>query len=644
VAVHGIRDEDVATAPAFADVWRQFETWRAGRLVIGHSLGFDFAVAQRACKRAGLPWRQPRALDVRLLAEACAPQLAGYEVEMLAAWLGVPVEKRHSAVGDALTAARIFLAMVPALREAGIRTVAEAERACGGLTRVLDSHHRAGWLPPVETPPSSAGDGLPRFDLYPFRNRVSAAMRVPVYAAPQTILADAITLMTREAISSLLVNASPLPGDAPAPRDVAILTERDVLRAIAAHGASALSVPVAQIASKPVETVAADALAYRAIGRMSRLRMRHLAVTDAQGRISGVVSSRDLLLTRGLEAVWLNDEIEQARDVPQLAQAWAKLPGVAGRLRQEGLSGVEIALVISEELGALTARAARLSEEAMRAQRCGDPPCAYAVAVLGSAGRGESLLAMDQDNAIVFAAGEPDGAEDRWFAELGGKLADILHAVGVPYCPGGVMARNALWRGSYATWRARVAHWIVQSRPQDLLAVDIFFDLRGVYGDLALANALWADAFAMASGEVEFAKLLAEAAGRIAPAFGLFGQMRTENGRVDLKRAGLFGIVTTARVLAIAHGIAEHTTGARIQGIRALALGNDVDLDAMQRAQALFLDLLIEQQVADIAQGLRPSNKVAVKRLRPAERERLRDALDSLRDLDGLTRALLFRS
>jgi DNA polymerase-3 subunit epsilon/CBS domain-containing protein len=347
------------------------------------------------------------------------------------------------------------------------------------------------------------------------------------------------------------------------------------------------------------------------------------------------VSSRDLLLTRGLE---------QARDVPQLAQAWAKLPGVAGRLRKEGLSGVEIALVISEELRALTARAAKLSEEAMRAQGRGDPPCAYAVAVLGSAGRGESLLAMDQDNAIVFAAGEADGAEDRWFAELAGKLADILHAVGLPYCPGGVMARNALWRGSYATWRARVAHWIVQSRPQDLLAVDIFFDLRGVYGDLALANALWVDAFAMASGEVEFAKLLAEAAGRIEQAFGLFGQMRTENGRVDLKKAGLFGIVTTARVLAIAHGIAEHTTGTRIQGIRALALGNDVDLDAMQRAQALFLDLLIEQQVADIGQGLRPSNKVAVKRLRPAERELLRDALDKLRDLDGLTRALLFRS
>ena len=133
--------------------------------------------------------------------------------------------------------------------------------------------------------------------------------------------------------------------------------------------------------------------------------------------------------------------------------------------------------------------------------------------VLGSAGRGESLLAMDQDNAIVFAEGEPDGPEDRWFAALGAHVADILHEVGVPYCAGGVMAKNAPWRGSLATWRARVRHWISRSNPQDLLCVDIFFDLRGVHGDTGLAATLWREGFDLAAGEVSFAKLLAETAG-----------------------------------------------------------------------------------------------------------------------------------
>ena len=62
--------------------------------------------------------------------------------------------------------------------------------------------------------------------------------------------------------------------------------------------------------------------------------------------------------------------------------------------------------------------------------------------VLGSGGRGESLLAMDQDNAIVYAdrdGGMSDEDTDQWFAELGARVSCILDLVGVPYCKGGVM-------------------------------------------------------------------------------------------------------------------------------------------------------------------------------------------------------------
>ena len=67
-----------------------------------------------------------------------------------------------------------------------------------------------------------------------------------------------------------------------------------------------------------------------------------------------------------------------------------------------------------------------LAEAELVAEGAGPAPCAYAVLVLGSAGRGESLLAMDQDNALVFAEGEPDGEADRWFARLGRRMAAIL--------------------------------------------------------------------------------------------------------------------------------------------------------------------------------------------------------------------------
>ena len=106
----------------------------------------------------------------------------------------------------------------------------------------------------------------------------------------------------------------------------------------------------------------------------------------------------------------------------------------------------------------------------------------------------------------------------------------------------------------------------------------------------------------------------------------MLGGIRTENGRIDLKRAGLFGIVTLARVLAIRHRLLERSTPARLAAAKALGRSED-DLTALTAAQADFLDLILSQQLVDIANGLPPSNKVEVKRLSRERRARLRASL-----------------
>ena len=210
----------------------------------------------------------------------------------------------------------------------------------------------------------------------------------------------------------------------------------------------------------------------------------------------------------------------------------------------------------------------------------GPPPARYAFAWVRFCRPRREPAGQGPGERPVFAEGDPDGPEDRWFEALSVHIADILHEVGVPYCAGGVMAKNPLWRGSLSTWRARVAHWISRSNPQDLLSVDIFFDLRGVHGDTSLAETLWRETFAAAHNEAAFAKLLADTAGSVEPAIGMFGTIRTEQGRLDLKKAGLFGIVTAARVLAIRHHVVERATPARLKGVRALDLGGERDLEA----------------------------------------------------------------
>jgi DNA polymerase-3 subunit epsilon/CBS domain-containing protein len=265
------------------------------------------------------------------------------------------------------------------------------------------------------------------------------------------------------------------------------------------------------------------------------------------------------------------------------------------------------------------------------------------VVVLGSAGRGESLLAMDQDNAIIFERGEPDREEDRWFAALGTHVADILHEAGVPYCRGGVMAKNAPWRGSVATWRNRIDHWTMRSDPGDLLSVDIFFDLRAVHGEGGLAVAVRQAAFAAAEGQVAFAKLLVESVS-VPVSLKFFGGIRTEGGRINLKAAGLFGIVAAARAMAIRYHVTDRSTPARLAGVKALVRGSNSDLDGLVEAQGVFLDLILSQQIEDIAHGTPPTNTVSVKRLAARDRDRLRVALQVVSAVDELSRDLLFKN
>ncbi len=639
--IHGIADAAVAQAPRFSAAVSDISAALDSTVLIGHSIGFDLAVLRREFARAGAAWQPPRTLCTQLLAEVAAPGLAGYSLESLSAWLGVPMGVRHSAPGDAETTARVFLALVPKLREAGIRTLAEAERACRGRTATLEGQHRAGWAEPVQAP----GDARPaaRIDTYPYRHRVADVMSAPPrFTAPDAPLADALGRMARERVSSLFVH--PDGSGRPArPDETGIVTERDVLRALADGGAQALTRPVGDVASRPLRTVPAAAFCFLAIARMNRRGVRHLGVTDAAGFVTGAVSARDLLRLRAESAIALGDAIEEAAGVPELARAWSHMCRVAAALLEDGVSGREVAAVVSRQLCALTARAAVLAENLMQERGDGPPPCAYAFAVLGSAGRGESLLAMDQDNALVFAEGAPDGPQDAWFAKLGSHVADILHEAGVPYCKGGVMAKNPQWRGSVATWRERTAHWIGRSRPDDLLAVDIFFDMLGVHGDTTMTETIWREAYDAAKGQSAFAKRLADAAGSITPGLGLFGRIRTEQGRIDVKRSGLFGVVSAARALAICHHVVERSTPARLAGIRSLDIGGKDDLEGLLDAQGTFLDLLAAQQVQDLRDGISPSNAIEVRRLARRDRERLVQALQAVTHLNELTRDLLFR-
>lgn len=142
IRIHRIVPSMVNEAPALGSVLRRFLSWCGGDVLVGHHIGMDLAFLDRGLARwAGARLLNP-SVDVARLAQTLAeaensshlPDHTSFTLEALAARQRIPIDGRHTALGDALTTAGIFLALVSGLRPQGIRTVGELLSA-GGVKR-----------------------------------------------------------------------------------------------------------------------------------------------------------------------------------------------------------------------------------------------------------------------------------------------------------------------------------------------------------------------------------------------------------------------------------------------------------------------------------------------------------------------------
>jgi CBS domain-containing protein len=105
-------------------------------------------------------------------------------------------------------------------------------------------------------------------------------------AAPSETLSDVAALLHARRVGALVVLE--------AEQVVGIVSERDVIRALAAEGPQALSTPVARYMTKDVLFAEPGETVDSMLSRMTDRRIRHLPVCKA-GRLVGLVSIGDLV-------------------------------------------------------------------------------------------------------------------------------------------------------------------------------------------------------------------------------------------------------------------------------------------------------------------------------------------------------------
>lgn len=144
-AVHGITDSMVAAKPDIATILPEIGSFMAGSVVVGHVIGFDLALLGRAFQEAGLEWKPPPRLDILLLAAALSPDEEGFEIDDQAARMGINVSGRHTALGDSLVTAEIWVRLIAQLERRGIRTLGEARAFSRKATAQWARQRELGW-------------------------------------------------------------------------------------------------------------------------------------------------------------------------------------------------------------------------------------------------------------------------------------------------------------------------------------------------------------------------------------------------------------------------------------------------------------------------------------------------------------------
>lgn len=456
---------------------------------------------------------------------------------------------------------------------------------------------------------------------------VGIGSRSPITVPPDTPLRKALETMSEASVGSLVIAGEDR-------KPVGVFTRSDLLDRVVLADLP-LTSPVSMAMSADPFRLEEHATAYDAMLAMASQGIRHVLVTDAEGKLTGVVSERDLFALQRVGLRQIRQAIETADNVEALQQSAADVRQLSFNMLAQGVGAEQLTQFISALNDALTRRVIQLNLENHNFDGI-----EWAWLAFGSEGRDEQTFSTDQDNGIVFAS--PDSAAvdtlRQRFLAFALDVNNGLDRCGFPLCKGNIMASNPQWCLSLNEWKNQFANWIRMPQTDALLNATIFFDFRPLFGKAELAESMRRHLLEQAASNPMFLRAMARNALDVEPPLGKIRDFLTDlepdhPGKIDLKKYGSRIFVDVARIYALAAGVHNTNSVQRLRiASQRLSIKSD-EINAVLEGLDFIQLLRLQHQYLEGEPGTQGDNLINPDKLNELDRRILKESFRQARKI-----------
>ncbi|WP_089138994.1 DUF294 nucleotidyltransferase-like domain-containing protein [Vibrio rumoiensis] len=415
---------------------------------------------------------------------------------------------------------------------------------------------------------------------------------------------------------------------------IGMVTDKDMTKRVVAQALD-VSGPISHVMTQNVHTVYEDELVIAAVHLMMKHQIQNIPVVNHQQQVTGLITPQHLIQNNGVQSIFLIDQIHRADSITALIKLSEERNLAFEGIIESSATPNVVGQVLSMIYDAFSYRLIELAIKIF-----GQPPCAFSWIVAGSHARNEVHLASDQDNALILADSATE-ADRIYFQHFAMYVCKGLSQLGYTLCKGRFMAATPQWCQKQSIWKAYYRKWATNPEYDLLLNLNVFLEVRHIYGDEALFQSVDEYRHQQVSNNTRLTSALVRNALRTRPPLGIFKNLVLEkdgndNQVLNIKKAAIGRVVDLVRIYSLMNDSPEINTTERIEWLHKHRILNDSTYQDLSETYHYVTELRYQRQRTAIQTQSSINNLLQPDKFGSFERQHLKDAfriISSFQDL-----------